>query len=96
MEEEGERGKGKICRREQGDGREDAGPWQGTKRRKSGGGMRVDGKLDGRHSTNSKEECGERVKAEAKKMARNTQYTQDHLAPVEDVPFVLSHDGLRH
>ena len=45
MEEEGERGKGKICRREQGDGREDAGSWQGTKRRKSGGGMRVDGKF---------------------------------------------------
>lgn len=54
------------------------------------------GSLDGRHSTKSKEECGERVKAEAKKMTRNTQYTQEHLAPVEDVPFVLSHDGLRH
>lgn len=33
------------------------------------------GSLDGRHSTKLKEECGEKVKAEAKKMARNTVHT---------------------
>lgn len=49
-------------------------------------------RLDGCHSTKSTEECGERVKIEAKKMARNTQHTQDHLSPVEDVPFILPHD----
>lgn len=56
--------------------------------------LRVDGKVGWRpfHSTKSIEERGERVKAEAKKMARNTQPTQDGLSPVEDVPFVLPHD----
>lgn len=34
MGEEGERGKRKICRRKQGDDREDAAPWQDQEKKK--------------------------------------------------------------